>query len=76
LKGLWSPGQSGGGTLFFAWPQGKDANFGDSIRLEYDVYFQENFPWVKGGKLPGIIGGETGCGGGSDKDDCFSGEGI
>jgi len=46
---------------------------GDAVRLEYQVFFPENFPWVKGGKLPGIIGGRTGCGGGDDANDCFSG---
>ncbi|KAI8104897.1 hypothetical protein M9435_000074 [Picochlorum sp. BPE23] len=71
-KGRWSPGKSGGGVLFFAWPDGKGKSLGDVVRLEYEVYFPENFPWVKGGKLPGIIGGRTGCGGGDDADDCFS----
>ena len=28
------------------------------------VYFDPHFEWVKGGKLPGIAGGPTGCGGG------------
>ena len=73
LQGRWSPGSSGGGVLFFAWPDGKGKSLGDVVRLEYEVYFPENFPWVKGGKLPGIIGGRTGCGGGDDADDCFSG---
>ena len=72
-EGRWSPGQGeGGGVLFFAWPNGKDVSLGDTVRLEYEVYFPENFEWVKGGKLPGIIGGKTGCGGGDDADDCFS----
>lgn len=73
LQGRWSPGKSGGGVLFFAWPDGKGKSLGDVVRLEYEVYFPENFPWVKGGKLPGVIGGRTGCGGGDDADDCFSG---
>lgn len=73
MQGRWSPGQGeGGGVLFFAWPHGKGHSLGESVRLEYQVYFPENFPWVKGGKLPGIIGGKTGCGGGDDADDCFS----
>ena len=73
MQGRWSPGQGdGGGVLFFAWPYGKGKTLGDSVRLEYEVYFPEDFPWVKGGKLPGIIGGKTGCGGGDDADDCFS----
>ncbi len=72
-QGRWSPGQGdGGGVLFFAWPAGKDVSLGNTVRLEYEVYFPENFEWVKGGKLPGIIGGRTGCGGGDDADDCFS----
>lgn len=74
IQGRWSPGQGeGGGVLFFAWPKGKGKTLGDTVRLEYQVYFPQDFPWVKGGKLPGIIGGKTGCGGGDDADDCFSG---
>ena len=43
--------------------------------LEYEVYFPYNFEWVKGGKLPGLMGGASngiGCGGGNRKYDCFS----
>lgn len=77
LQGRWSPGGGdGGGVLFFAWPEGKHVNLGNTVRLEYQVYFPENFPWVKGGKLPGIIGGKTGCGGGDSATDCFSGANV
>ncbi|KAF9903527.1 hypothetical protein BX616_001598 [Lobosporangium transversale] len=47
------------------------------IRLEYQMYFQPGFQWVKGGKLPGIlIGTEKGCNaacsGGGTAERCFS----
>ena len=35
-----------------------------SVALEYKVYFPEGFDFVKGGKLPGIWGGEPGASGG------------
>jgi hypothetical protein len=100
-QGFWSP-QSGGGSLFYAWPHGKAAGIGEAARLEYEVFFPEGFPWVKGGcsfraraadagqqhsaptnprallpaggKLPGLLGGDTGCSGGASAEDCFSGE--
>lgn len=74
--GRWAPNQGpGGGVLFYAWPEGRNGNLGSAARLEYEVYFPSNFTWVKGGKLPGLQGGSTGCGGGADaaKLDCFSG---
>lgn len=75
--GHWAPNQGpGGGVLFYAWPEGKDGNLGTAARLEYEVFFPKNFTFVKGGKLPGLQGGSTGCGGGADaaKLNCFSGE--
>ena len=38
------------------------------------VYFDPHFQWVKGGKLPGIAGGPTGCGGGvnAQSEGCWS----
>jgi len=48
-------------------------NYGnyDTLNLEYDVYFSENFDFVVGGKLPGFYGGEGKCSGG-ETNDCFS----
>ncbi|KAI5123923.1 hypothetical protein M0805_006341 [Coniferiporia weirii] len=47
-----------------------------SMLLSYELAFDQNFDWVKGGKLPGIRGGPstTGCSGGKEPDgtDCFS----
>jgi hypothetical protein len=74
--GCWSPSANcNGGALFYAWPQGKTTSIGEAARLEYEVYFPAGFPWVKGGKLPGLTGG-TGCGGGVDADSagCMSGK--
>ncbi|KAI1292711.1 hypothetical protein EDD11_008601 [Mortierella claussenii] len=47
------------------------------IRLEYQMFFQPGFQWVKGGKLPGIlIGNESGCNagcsGGGSAERCIS----
>ncbi|MEL6384558.1 MAG: polysaccharide lyase [Cyanobacteria bacterium J06626_18] len=35
----------------------------DELRLSYDVRFADNFDFVKGGKLPGLFGGEGASGG-------------
>ena len=44
--------------------------------LSYEVAFEANFDWVKGGKLPGLRGGlaTSGCSGGSKSNggSCFS----
>lgn len=74
--GCWSPSANcNGGALFYSFPEGKGKSIGDAVRLEYEVYFPKDFPWVKGGKLPGLNGGSTGCGGGAnaDKKKCMSG---
>eukprot|EP00889_Picochlorum_renovo_P003236 jgi/Picre1/30266/NNA_005632.t1 len=81
-KGSWSPGSpKPGGLLFFAYPYKKNTLTKDNpfsvqgATLEYDVYFDPNFDFVKGGKLPGLAGGRSngrGCGGGNDPDVCFS----
>ena len=45
-----------GGVEFFSTPeQGKMYN---TALLSYDLAFDSNFNWVKGGKLPGIFGGK------------------
>ncbi|KAI8364976.1 hypothetical protein EDC96DRAFT_443728 [Choanephora cucurbitarum] len=63
-----------GGVEFFSTPeQGKMYN---TALLSYDLAFDSNFNWVKGGKLPGIFGGPTseGCSGGEKAtgSNCFS----
>lgn len=73
LKGRWAPNEGpGGGVLFYAWPNGREGNIGDDVRLEYEVYFPDGFTFNKGGKLPGLQGGSTGCGGGASAEKCFS----
>lgn len=81
-KGAWSPGGAkSGGVLFFAYPYKKDTVTKDNpfsaqgATLEYDVFVPSDFPFVKGGKMPGLAGGRSngrGCGGGNDPTDCFS----
>jgi hypothetical protein len=47
----------------------------ETASLEYEVYFPNDFDWVKGGKLPGLAGGDRngrGCGGGVNPEACFS----
>ncbi|ESO97120.1 hypothetical protein LOTGIDRAFT_143482 [Lottia gigantea] len=44
----------------------------DSMTLTYDVYFQKGLDFVKGGKLPGLYGGDPGCSGGRHSHDCLS----
>lgn len=38
-------------------------NLGDSAILSYWVRFPQDFPWAKGGKLPGLFGGNAPSGG-------------
>ncbi|KAG1778377.1 hypothetical protein EV702DRAFT_1196372 [Suillus placidus] len=59
-----------GGAEFYASP----LNLSDArnVTMEYSVYFPADFDWVKGGKLPGLYGGHTGCSGGAAAEDCFS----
>lgn len=64
--------QTGGVQFYNLW---NDTTF-NSMLLSYEVAFDSNFDWVKGGKLPGLRGGltSTGCSGGNAADgiDCFS----
>ncbi|CAH1801695.1 unnamed protein product [Owenia fusiformis] len=43
----------------------------ESAMLSYQLFFSENFDFVKGGKLPGFFGGSGICSGGR-KQNCFS----
>ncbi|KAG1767299.1 hypothetical protein EV702DRAFT_949912, partial [Suillus placidus] len=62
--------KSPGGAEFYASP----LNLSDArnVTMEYSVYPSADFDWVKGGKLPGLYGGHTGCSGGAAAEDCFS----
>lgn len=58
-----------GGTSFNAWPFPAV----DEALFQFDIMFSENFDFVKGGKLPGLYGGEKGlCSGGNNGPGCFS----
>ncbi|TPX45832.1 hypothetical protein SeLEV6574_g03611 [Synchytrium endobioticum] len=71
--GSWSPSApTRGGTSFYA-PVGGGASFRKAI-LQYSVYFPTAFDFVKGGKLPGLWGGDVNqkCSGGSHAGGCWS----
>jgi hypothetical protein len=59
-----------GGSEFYAEPL--DLSDARSVTFAYSVFFPSEFEWVKGGKLPGLYGGRTGCSGGDPALDCFS----
>lgn len=67
--------QTGGSQWYNLWNT-TDASTFQTMIASYEVAFDEGFPWVKGGKLPGLRGGlnSTGCSGGTQSDgkDCFS----
>ncbi|KAI7858179.1 hypothetical protein BDC45DRAFT_434413 [Circinella umbellata] len=62
-----------GGAEFYARPFNGTYKRG---LLSYEIAFDDGFKWVKGGKLPGLYGGEptSGCSGGdkADGEKCFS----
>lgn len=66
---------TGGSQWYNLWNT-TDASTFQTMIASYEVAFDEAFPWVKGGKLPGLRGGlnSTGCSGGTQSDgkDCFS----
>ncbi|KAI9105334.1 hypothetical protein DFS34DRAFT_575047 [Phlyctochytrium arcticum] len=59
-----------GGCGFYATPI--DISDSRSVTLSFNILFPEKFNFVKGGKLPGLYGGRTGCSGGNKALDCFS----
>ncbi|WWC60724.1 uncharacterized protein I303_103300 [Kwoniella dejecticola CBS 10117] len=59
-----------GGSTFYAHPL--NMRRVHNATLEYSVFFPKDFDFVKGGKLPGLYGGYSGCAGGVDARDCFS----
>jgi hypothetical protein len=70
-KGSSNPGGDiVGGTGLYAEPMALKPN--RPVWLQYDVYFDKDFDFVQGGKLPGLYGGHPSCSGGSDAEDCFS----
>jgi hypothetical protein len=65
-------GSTDSGSQFYSFWNGSY----QSVLLSYEVAFDKNFEWVKGGKLPGLRGGLdiNGCDGGKQPNgtDCFS----
>ena len=64
-----------GGVGFYAYPIGQTGVSVfpmNEIAFQYDIYFDPNFDWVKGGKLPGLYGGVTGASGGNHLDNGMS----
>lgn len=59
-----------GGASFYASPI--ELSFATNVSLQYSIFFPAGFNWVRGGKLPGLYGGRTGCSGGAEAEDCFS----
>ncbi|CAE6508847.1 unnamed protein product [Rhizoctonia solani] len=71
-EGSINPGNSPqGGADFYAnpLPTLKDAQ---NVTFGYSVFLPADFEPVRGGKLPGLYGGKTGCSGGDAALDCFS----
>ncbi|KAJ7170542.1 hypothetical protein C8R43DRAFT_979784 [Mycena crocata] len=68
-------GDTGGSQFYNLWNTTESSGF-QSMLLSYEVAFDKDFDWVKGGKLPGLRGGKsaTGCSGGNESTglDCFS----
>ncbi|KAI0314121.1 hypothetical protein OF83DRAFT_1138322 [Amylostereum chailletii] len=72
-KGSFSDDNSGGAQMYSLWNTSGDTF--ESMMLTYEVAFDEDYDWVKGGKLPGLRGGKpNGCSGGNQADgvSCFS----
>lgn len=67
-----------GGLSFYApGPDNVDLTTAKEATFGYSVMFEDGFGWQKGGKLPGLFGGNTydgsvGCSGGSRDAACFS----
>lgn len=59
-----------GGTGMYAQPLVLAPN--QPTWMQYQVYFDPKFDFVKGGKLPGLFGGHPSCSGGNSAEDCFS----
>ncbi len=59
-----------GGFGFYADPV--NLSLAKTVTLVYEVYFASQFNFVKGGKLPGLFGGQPSCSGGTNATDCFA----
>ena len=67
--------EASGMQLYSLWNTSDSSSF-QSMLISYEVAFDENFDFVKGGKLPGLRGGPdpNGCSGGNaaNGSNCFS----
>ncbi|CCO29473.1 polysaccharide lyase family 14 protein [Rhizoctonia solani AG-1 IB] len=71
-EGSINPGNSPqGGADFYASPLPALAE-AQNVTFAYSVFLPVDFEPVRGGKLPGLYGGKTGCSGGDAALDCFS----
>ncbi|GAA6060264.1 hypothetical protein JCM10212_003964 [Sporobolomyces blumeae] len=68
-EGSYSGNEGGANLRFDVFGEGKVR-----AMLSYEVGFEVDFPFVKGGKLPGLFGGDPmgHCTGGKGSTDCFS----
>ncbi|KAM5542808.1 hypothetical protein V8D89_003769 [Ganoderma adspersum] len=78
-KGSFKPSATPrGGISFYApGPEDVDLTAAAEATLSYSVLFEDGFDFVKGGKLPGLYGGNSdaeaiGCSGGRRDNGCFS----
>jgi len=67
----------GGFSFYATGPADVDLTTAKEVTFAYSVYFPEGFQFNKGGKLPGIYGGDSAddavsCSGGRRSDACFS----
>ncbi|KAL4231082.1 hypothetical protein ACF0H5_008665 [Mactra antiquata] len=60
------------GAQFYSTPHALSHSTHLTMTLQYEVYFDASFSWNRGGKLPGLFGGERTCSGGRIGDACFS----
>ncbi|KAF8602720.1 hypothetical protein BDV93DRAFT_557196 [Ceratobasidium sp. AG-I] len=71
-KGSINPGNAPqGGADFYANPL-PELTKAQNVTFAYSVFTPVDFEPVRGGKLPGLYGGKTGCSGGDAALDCFS----
>ncbi|KAJ7481441.1 polysaccharide lyase family 14 protein [Mycena latifolia] len=78
-KGSYIPSKepSGGFSFYAPGPEDVDFTQAEEVTFGYSVFFPTGFQFVKGGKLPGIYGGDdattaVSCSGGRRDPTCFS----
>jgi len=81
IKHVYPEGQLSKGNMLNFYTKGPEGAINldnaKEVMLTYKVWFNEDWDWVKGGKLPGMYGGTDpasakGCSGGDQREDCFS----